>query len=450
MSETPPAAAETPRLSRGRRVGIWVLIVTGFVLALVSIHAVWVKRVALDSDTYTDTMNNVLANRNVQEVLSVFLVDQLYDNVDVAAELEAKLPPETKPLAAPIAGGLRQVAVRAADQALDTEAVQRIWEEANRRSHERLVLLLDDKGEFVRTTDGNVTIDLSDVVMRVGDRVGLGEQLSERLPPDAGQIVVVESDQLGAAQTGVRILRFLAYFVWAFALLAWGLAIYLARGRRRETLRTIAFAFLLVGLLVLVVRRVVGNVFIDKLVDNDSVKPAIHDVWWIVTDTLASSAQTIIIVSIVALLGTWLAGGGERMAAIRRWLAPYLRERLVLVYGIAAAVFLILIVWAPTQAFRRPWTLLVMAVLAVIGIEALRRLIGREYPDAEFRPLGIGDRVAAWREGRARAATEAPTAAIDPKQSQVDQLERLAELRSSGALTDEEFAAAKAAQLAEH
>ena len=107
------------------------------------------------------------------------------------------------------------MAVRAADQALDTEAVQRIWEEANWRSHERLVLLLDDKGEFVRTTDGNVTIDLSDVVMRVGDRVGLGEQLSERLPPDAGQIVVVESDQLGAAQTGVRILRFLAYFVWA-------------------------------------------------------------------------------------------------------------------------------------------------------------------------------------------------------------------------------------------
>ena len=97
------------------------------------------------------------------------------------------------------------MAVRAADQALDTEAVQRIWEEANRRSHERLVLLLDDKGEFVRTTDGNVTIDLSDVVMRVGDRVGLGEQLSERLPPDAGQIVVVESDQLEAAQTGVRI-----------------------------------------------------------------------------------------------------------------------------------------------------------------------------------------------------------------------------------------------------
>ena len=199
--------------------------------------------------------------------------------------------------------------------------------------------LLDDKGEFVRTTDGNVTIDLSDVVMRVGDRVGLGEQLSERLPPDAGQIVVVESDQLSAAQTMVRILRFLAYFVWIFASSP-GPMIYLARGRRRQTLRAIAFAFLLVGLIVLVVRRVVGNAFIDKLVDNDSVRPAIHDVWWIVTDTLASSAQTIIIVSVVALLGTWLAGGGERMAAIRRWLAPYLRERLVLVYGIAAAVFL--------------------------------------------------------------------------------------------------------------
>src|SRR5262245_9489508 len=389
VTEAP--SPEAPRLSRGRRIGIWVLIVTGFVLAVVSIHSVWVKRGALDSDTYTKTMNDVLANQNVQEVLSVFLVDQLYDNVDVEAELEAKLPPETKPLAAPIAGGLRQVAVRAADQALDTQAVQTIWEEANRRSHGRLVMLLDDKGEFVRTTDGNVTIDLRDVVTRVGDRVGLGEQLSERLPPDAGRIVIVESDQLGAAQTGVRILKFLAYFVWIFVFLAWGLAIYLARGRRRQTLRAVAFAFLLVGLLVLVVRRVVGNVLIDKLVDNDSVKPAIHNVWWIVTDTLASSAQTVIIISVVAILGTWLAGGGERMAGIRRWLAPYLRERVVLVYGITAAVFLILIVWAPTQAFRRWWPLLVMALLAVIGIEALRRMIGREFPDAEFSPLGIGD-----------------------------------------------------------
>ena len=88
-----------------------------------------------------------------------------------------------------------------------------------------------------------------------------------------------------------------------------------------------------------------------------------------------------------------------------------------------------------------------MAVLAVIGIEALRRLIGREFPDAEFRPLGIGDRVARGpracrdrgsdRGDRPEAVAGRPTRAVGGA-------------CSSGALTDEEFAAAKAAQLAEH
>ena len=90
-----------------------------------------------------------------------------------------------------------------------------------------------------------------------------------------------------------------------------------------------------------------------------------------------------------------------------------------------------------------------MAVLAVIGIEALRRLIGREFPDAEFRPLGIEDRITAWREGRADASTEAPTAAIDPKQAQVDQLERLAALFERRAHR-RGVRGRKAAQLAEH
>ena len=452
MSETPPVEAavpdEAPHLSSGRRIGIWVLILIGFLLALVSVLAIWINRVALDEDTYTDTMSQVLENENVQSVLSVYLVDQLYDNVDVAGELEARLPEDTKALAAPLAGGLRQVAVPAAERALGSDAVQTIWTEANRRAHQRLLLLLEDEGEFVSTTNGEVTLDLRDVVLRVGERVGLGARLDEQLPPDAGQIEIIQSDELGAAQTMVRILKFLAYFVWVFAFLAWGLALFLARGRRRQTLRAIALAFLVLGLFVLLIRRIVGNRLVDRLVENESVRPAIRDVWSILTETLASSAQTIVIVSVVALLGTWLAGGGGRVTALRRWLAPYFRERVALVYGVAAAVFLILILWAPTQAFRRPTALVVMALLAVLGIEVLRRLTHREFPDAEYTPVGLGDRVASWREGRTPAAGATP--APDPRTAQVEGLAQLAELHSKGALTDEEFAAAKASQLAEH
>ena len=45
----------------------------------------------------------------------------------------------------------------------------------------------------------------------------------------------------------------------------YALAIYLAHGERRQTLRNIGWAFVLVGLIVLVVRRVGGNVTVDAL-----------------------------------------------------------------------------------------------------------------------------------------------------------------------------------------
>ena len=106
----------------------------------------------------------------------------------------------------------------------------------------------------------------------MGDRVGLGARLDEQLPADAGQIEIIQSDELAAVQTMVRILKFLAYFVWVFAFLAWGLALFLARGRRRQTLRAIALAFLVLGLLVLLIRRIVGNRLVDRLVENESVR----------------------------------------------------------------------------------------------------------------------------------------------------------------------------------
>src|SRR6266496_6460102 len=94
-----PAAPEPvdPRsLSRKRRTGIWALIVLGFVLALVSILAIWVKRVALDTDTFVDTNSQVLENKNVQVALSTFLVDELYANVDAVGRLKERLPYGTK------------------------------------------------------------------------------------------------------------------------------------------------------------------------------------------------------------------------------------------------------------------------------------------------------------------------------------------------------------------
>jgi hypothetical protein len=94
----------------------------------------------------------------------------------------------------------------------------------------------------------------------------------------------------------------------------------------------------------------------------------------------------------------------------------------------------------------------VIAVLLVIGVEALRRQTAREFPEARLAE-GEGLREA-WgrlrtsmseRIAEARPGSEARRAApVTPESTQLEQLERLGSLRDRGILTDAEFQHQKA------
>jgi hypothetical protein len=80
-------------------------------------------------------------------------------------------------------------------------------------------------------------------------------------------------------------------------------------------------------------------------------------------------------------------------------------------------------------------SVLVGAVLLGIGVEALRRVTRREFPEASAVPPGEAFRGLVRRDGE--KASPAPA-------DHVEELERLARLRDTGVLTDEELAAEKA------
>ena len=112
---------------------------------------------------------------------------------------------------------------------------------------------------------------------------------------------------------------------------------------------------------------------------------------------------------------------------------------------------LALVVWEPIRAFRNPFGLLLIIALVVGGIELLRRQIAREHPDAEAPDIEAWARDSAARlraaAGRLRRGVRArpPAPAPTPEASRIEHLERLAALHERGALSDEEFAAEKAA-----
>ena len=367
-------------LSRGRSIAVWACILLAALIGFVSALTVWVKRQALETDKWVATSSRLLEDPEIRQALSVYMVDQLYANVDVAAELQQKLPPDVKPLAGPIAGGLRQLSVRAADQLLARPGVQALWQEANRRAHEELLNIVNGHTDRLTTTNGDVVLDLRPLIQQLGDQIGLGAKLQQRLGPDAGRIVIMHSDQLSAAQTGVKILRALSIFLAIAVLLLFAAAVYIAKGRRRETLRNVGTTFIVVGVLLLVVRKVAGNYLVDALTNSQVVEAPARRTWLIGTDLLSGIAWTAIIYGLIVMAAAIVSGPTRAATWIRSRLAPTLRERPGMVYAVVGLVYLLVVLWGPTQAFRSVLWIIIFGALIALGTEAFRRLTIREFP----------------------------------------------------------------------
>jgi Short C-terminal domain len=426
---------EQPR--RHRRTVVAILIVATL-LGFLSVFAIWVKRQALETNTWTDTSTKLLENQAVQTAVSGFLVDELYANVDVQAKLAKALPPRAQPLAGPVAGGLRELANRIALEALSRPRVQLLWADANRQAHALFLMLINGGGNSLSTTGGAVTLNLGTIVGQLGSQLGV--DVSGKLPPDAASIELIKSDQLSTAQDVVKALKGLSLILPLIALALYALAVYLARGWRREAIRAWGVSWILIGLLVLVARSLAGSAVVGSLASTESVKPAVSAVWDIGTSLLRDGGIAMLSYGIVIFLAAVLAGPLAIAQRARRSLAPLLRDR-PSAYAAVAAIVLLLLWWSPTEGFRRLLPSLVLFGLLIAGIETLRRQTNREYPDETWGTMR--DR---WASGfsnlRHRSSREAATAA-GPASERLGDLERLASLRDSGALSPEQFEAEK-------
>jgi Short C-terminal domain len=437
----PPPAASPHHLTRGRKIAVWSLVGLATLIGLISILTIWVNRQMLDNDSFKKASAQLVRDPEIRGALSVYLVNQLYNNVDVSGQLEKQLPDNLKPLAGPVAAGLRQPATDAVAFLLSQGRVQQIWINSTALAHQQLVNVLENKtGAGIDTGNGVVTVDLSQLVKELGTQLGLPASALDRLPASTGRIEVMRSDQLGAAQTAVQVIRVASVFILILVLALYALAIYLARGRRRETLRSIGWAFVFVGLVVLVIRTVGGNYAVNALTQPVYRKPANH-VWLIETSILGELGRAVIIYGIVGVLGAVLAGPTHAAIAVRRWMAPMLRERPGLSWGILGFVYLLIILWGPTHALRTLWGILFLGALIAFGFELIRRQTIREFPDATFAHAAASAK-----------ALGAKAAAMRPKggshgSSPADEIARLDALHKSGALTDDEFAQAKARAL---
>lgn len=495
---------------------VWSLIVVASVLLIVSMTANWVQRAALDTNQFTNTTDQILADRDVQQALSIYLVDQLYANVDVQGAIRNELPSSAQALAAPAAAATRQLALNVSQKALASPHVQALVSNAIRVAHKQFVSLIRNKGEYVSATGGDVTLDYGAVLADIAARLGVDpatiskiqdivrkyttdlkqdlttaqskiksvrselaqaqggtlspqtrqdlqtletdsanlqatvaslqksiksaqgkvpSQLQGRLAklqarlsdfegrltrldnqvaavlknPSAanvkrldaslaslqarittllerqavqtpGRLVVMKSSQLSAAQTGVRLLRNLGFVLPLLVLVLYVGALYLARGWRREALIAAGGGILAATLLVLLARRLIGHAVVDSVAGSDTVKSAVQSVWDIVSGGLRQRALFVLVIGLAFVGSGLLAAPGRHAVAVRRFLAPYLRDHVVSVYSVVAVAFLLWLAFFPGVGVGQLLAILALAALAVVGVEVLRRQTAREFP----------------------------------------------------------------------
>jgi hypothetical protein len=422
------------------------LIALASLLTLLAIFAVWANRQLLNTGNWTKTSSELIENDAIRTQISTFLVDELYTNVDVKGELEQVFEQVLRPagastLAGPAAGGLRTLAERGVNTLLGRPVPQQVWENANRRAHKRLLFVVEGGGDALSTSGGDVTLDLSALLSQTQANLGVGGRVQERLPEDAAQIVLFKSTQLGAAQDAVRLLKTLAIVFVLLALALFALAVFLARGWRREALRACGLGLLFAGAAGLVARALAGDAVVDALATTESVRPAAEAAWSIGTSLLKEVATATLIYGVVIVLAAWLAGPTAWAVGARRGLAPYLREPRY-AWGAFVVILLVLFAWAPTPAFRLVVPALILIGLLAAGVEALRRQTMREFPDADYQQSN--ERFRKWVSGLGRRARGGATPA-DPR---LDELERLGRMRDDGLLDASEYATEKARILA--
>jgi hypothetical protein len=433
-------------LSGRRRTAVWALIVLASLLGLLAIVSLWINRQLLSQSASTQTSTAVIHDATVRHALAVYLVDQLYANVDVEAQVKQRLPSQLKPLAGPAAAALEDPAAQATTFLLARPRVQALFVSAASDTHKQLIDVLENKtGLGVTTANGTVQVNLGQLVRQIGTDVGLPASALDKLPPNAGVVTVMHSNQLGLAQTGVRAIRILSLWLLVLVLAMYALALYLAVGVRRQTLRNIGWAFVIVGLIVFVARRLTGDYVIGGLTTSAYQTPAQH-IWVIGTSTLGDIGWATVLYGVLAVLGAVLAGPTRPATAVRRWIAPVLNDRPGVAGAAVGVAYLLVVLWGGTYALRTPVGIIILGGLVAAGVYAFRRQTQREFPDAtaggDLRETlhTTAARVRSWASSRKPASGWR----IGHHRSTAEELAHIADLHERGALSDEEFARAKA------
>ncbi|MFJ5922357.1 hypothetical protein ACIQF6_07045 [Kitasatospora sp. NPDC092948] len=413
---------ERPRRHRARSFLAAVLIVLAAVLTPLGVVATWSRAQVTDTDRFVSTMAPLASDPAVQEAVADRATGAVMEQLPVS-DLLNEVAPTDRPALNALLGQVGSALTDGLtgfvhDQVLNvvrSDAFPGIWEGILRGAHAAFTNVLTGEGGGAAQVEGDaVTLDLAPVIAQVKDRLvanGLG--VAANIPEVHTDFVLVQSDTVKKARTGLRLLDLAGLWVPVLAGLCAVGGILLAARHRRATVTT-ALAMAVAAVLLGIGLTVFRALYLDRL-PADVDRAAAAAVYDTLVRYLRAAVRMLLALGVVIALAAWLSGPGRRagwvrqlwqagLGAVRRAaegigmrLGPVGRfvhlRKAWLGWGAVAVAAIVLLTWGyPTAAVVLRIAVVLLAVLAVLEFLDVRPDEPAGRTDGPSNGPGGGDR----------------------------------------------------------
>jgi hypothetical protein len=329
---------------RWRQVIVVILGILSCVALLASTVGVWTHRTLLNTNSWVNAVGPLAKDPRIIDAVAVTLTNEVMQALNVEQAAENALPPKASFLAEPLSTAAHQFVQQTVTKLLSTTQFQQFWVQANRLAHAQAVKIL--KGEStkgVSTANGEVTLNLFPMIATAltavgqaapgilgGDRIPkltasinpdqarekLSHALNRPLPPDFGVITVFKSDQLKAAQEGLKLFNAVLIVLLIVTVLLFAGTIALARRRRRAVI-SLALGSVATLVAATAIVRAVRNQIIG-LVGNAQARDAAKATVTQLVSRLDLITRGLLALGLAVALIAFVTGDGKTARRLRR------------------------------------------------------------------------------------------------------------------------------------
>jgi hypothetical protein len=393
---------EKTRPPRWRRALAAVLVVVGCILAPLSALSVWMKTALLETDNYVATVAPLAHNEKVQAALADRITNALTQNSAVASvrqQIIDRLPKQAQFVAPKISDTVASVVHEGALRLVQSDQFAKLWEEANRRAHTKIVALLEAKGsKFVDTKNGEITVDLGPIAQTVNEQLqshGINAFSDAAASASDKQLVLIDSSLLKSGQDITNLLQQLAFVLPVLTFSCFAAAIWLSPNRRRTVLRSALGVAL--GMSVLLIAMNGGRHFyLSALPEkvNTGAAGAVYDQLF---NAFRLALRATFALAFIIAIAAWVSGPGRTATSMREgvlhlvrgrgaaggeasafacWVARYRSVLRISVIGLALAILVFTSKTTPAQVV----VIAVLALIAILLLEYLSRRVPKAQP----------------------------------------------------------------------